>query len=195
MTYHLVHADDAALLFSERAVIKRDERQSFSDAVALLGAVREAQARAVQAANDAREAAYGAALDGAQAEIEELLAREIAQFAKAIDLQEQVRRSEIAEAALAAVHAVLVELDDATLVPALVARALDRLQPQGAVIVAVAPDMADKVAARLDTLTEVTILPDPALGAHDCAIRTEQGQVIASLSVQLETLAKRWGVA
>jgi len=195
MTYHLVHADDAALLFSERAVIKRDERQSFVDAVALLGAVREAQARAVQAANDAREAAYGAALHGAQAGIEDLLAREIAQFSKAIDLQEQARRTEIAEAALAAVHAVLGELDDATLVPALVARALDRLQPQGAVIVAVAPDMAEKVSAQLAARTEVTILPDPALGAHDCAIRTEQGQVIASLSVQLETLAKRWGVA
>lgn len=195
MTYHLVHADDAALLFSERAVIKRDERQSFVDAVALLGAVREAQARAVQAANDAREAAYGAALHGAQAEIEDLLARKIAQFSKAIDLQEQARRTEIAEAALAAVHAVLGELDDATLVPALVARALDRLQPQGAVIVAVAPDMAEKVSSQLAARTEVTILPDPALGAHDCAIRTEQGQVIASLSVQLETLAKRWGVA
>lgn len=195
MTYHLVHADDAALLFSERAVIKRDERQTFSDAVALLGAVREAQARAVQAADAARNEAYTAALAVARAEIDALLAGEIAQFAAAIDAQEQARRNEIAEAALAAVHAVLGELDDATLAPALVARALDRLQPQGAVIVAVAPDMAEKVAARLDTLTEVTILPDPALGAHDCAIRTEQGQVIASLSVQLETLAKRWGVA
>jgi flagellar biosynthesis/type III secretory pathway protein FliH len=195
MTYHLVHADDAALLFSERAVIKRDERQSFSDAVALLGAVREAQARAAQAANASREAAYSAALGSAKAEIDDLLAREIARFSAAIDLQEQARRSEIADAALAAVHAVLGELDDATLVPALVARALDRLQPQGAVIVAVAPDMADKVAARLEALTEVSILPDPAFGAHDCAIRTEQGQVIASLSVQLETLAKRWGVA
>lgn len=195
MTYHLVHADEATLLFSERAVIKRDERRSFSDAVALLGAVREAQARAVQAADAARDEAYSAALEGARAAIDDLLAREIAQFAAAIEAQEQARRNEIAEAALAAVHAVLGELDDATLVPALVARALDRLQPQGAVIVAVAPDLAEKVAARLAARTEVTILPDPAIGARDCAIRTEQGQVIASLSVQLETLAKRWGVA
>lgn len=195
MSYHLVHADDAALLFSERAVIKRSERQPFSDAVTLLGAVREAQARAVQAADTARDEAYSTALDGARTAIDDLLAREIAQFGAAIEAQEQARRGEIAEAALAAVHAVLGELDDATLVPALVARALDRLQPQGAVIVAVAPDMAEKVAARLAALTEVSILPDPALSAHDCAIRTEQGQVIASLSVQLETLAKRWGVA
>lgn len=195
MTYHLVHADDAALLFSERAVIKREERQSFADAITLLGAVREAHAKAVQAAELARDEAYGTALSGARAEIDDLLAREIAQFAAAIEAQEQARRSEIAEAALAAVHAVLGELDDATLVPALVARALDRLQPQGAVIVAVAPDLAEKVGVRLAALPEVTILPDPALGAHDCAIRTEQGQVIASLSVQLETLAKRWGVA
>ncbi|MET3712692.1 flagellar biosynthesis/type III secretory pathway protein FliH [Sphingomonas trueperi] len=195
MTYHLVHADDAALLFSERAVIKREEHQSFADAVALLGAVREAQARAVQAADAARDEAYAGALAEAQTAIDDLLAGKIAQFAAAIDAQEQARRNEIAEAALAAVHAVLGELEDATLVPALVARALDRLQPQGAVIVAVAPDMAEKVAARLAALAEVNILPDPALGAHDCAIRTEQGQVIASLSVQLETLAKRWGVA
>ncbi|WP_313537616.1 FliH/SctL family protein [Sphingomonas sp.] len=195
MTYHLVHADDAALLFSERAVIKRDERQSFSDAVALLGAVGEAKERALQAADVARDEAYNTALSGAQAEIDELLAREIAQFAAAIDAHEQARRSEIAEAALAAVHAVLGELEDTTLMPALVARALDRLQPQGAVIVAVAPDLAEKVAARLEALPEVSILPDPALGAQECAIRTQQGQVIASLSVQLETLAKRWGVA
>lgn len=195
MTYHLVHADDAALLFSERAVIKRDERQSFADAVALLGAVREAQARAVQTADAAREEAYAGALAEARAEIDNVLAGEIAQFAASIDAQAQARRNEIAEAALAAVRAVLGELDDAMLMPALVARALDRLQPQGAVIVAVAPDMAEKVAARLEALPEVSILPDPALGAQDCAIRTEQGQVIASLSVQLETLAKRWGVA
>ncbi|MGN7997520.1 FliH/SctL family protein [Sphingomonas sp. 22176] len=195
MTYHLVHADDAALLFSERGVIKRDERQSFSDAVALLDAVREAQARAVKAADAARDEAYTSALAGARAEIDELLAREIAQFAAAIDAHEQARRNEVAEAALAAVHAVLGELEDATLVPALVARALDRLQPQGGVTVAVAPDLAEKVAARLEALPEVSILPDPALAAHDCAIRTDQGQVIASLSVQLETLAKRWGVA
>ncbi|WP_066722178.1 FliH/SctL family protein [Sphingomonas pituitosa] len=195
MTYHLVHADDAALLFSERAVIKRDERQSFSDAVALLGAVRAAQAQAARAAEAAREAAYGTALATARAEIDDLLAGEIARFAAAIDAQEQARRAEIAEAALAAVRAVLGDLDDAALVPALVARALDRLQPQGAVNVAVAPDLAEKVAARLESPAEVGILPDPALGTRDCVIRTEQGQVIASLSVQLETLAKRWGVA
>ncbi len=195
MTYHLVHADDAALLFSDRAVIKRDECRAFSDAVGLLGAVREAQARAVAATEAAREAAYATALAGARAKIEAMLASEIAQFAAAIDAQEQARRNEVAEAALAAVHAVLGDLDDATLMPALVARALDRLQPQGAVIVTVAPDLAEKVAARLAASTEVTILPDPALAAQDCVIRTEQGQVIASLSVQLETLAKRWGVA
>lgn len=195
MTYHLVHADDAALLFSDRAVIKRDERRAFSDAVGLLGAVREAQTRAVAATEAAREAAYATALAGARAEIEAMLASEIAQFAAAIDAQEQARRNEVAEAALAAVHAVLGDLDDATLMPALVARALDRLQPQGAVIVAVAPDLEEKVSQRLVARTEVTILSDPALGARDCVIRTEQGQVIASLSVQLETLAKRWGVA
>ncbi len=195
MTYHLVHADDAALLFSERAVIKRDERQSFTDAVALLGAVRAAQASAVQAAEAAREAAYGTALAAARSEINDLLVQEIAQFAASIDAQEQARRTEIAEAALAAVRAVLGELDDAALMPALVARALDRLQPQGAVIVAVAPHMAEKVVGRLTGLAEVTVVPDPALGVPDCVIRTQQGQVIASLSVQLETLAKRWGVA
>ncbi|PVX28370.1 FliH/SctL family protein [Sphingomonas pokkalii] len=195
MTYHLVHADGASLLFSERAVIKREERQPFIDAVALLGAVRAAQADAVAQAAAARDAAYATALAGARGEIDDLLAREIAAFAAAIEANEQARRAEIAEAALAAVHAVLGSLDDAVLVPALVERALDRLQPQGVVMVAVAPDMAERVAARLAATADVTILPDPALGARDCVIRTEQGQVIASLSVQLETLAKRWGVA
>jgi flagellar biosynthesis/type III secretory pathway protein FliH len=39
------------------------------------------------------------------------------------------------------------------------------------------------------------IAEDPSLGSGDCVVRTSAGQVIASLSVQLESLAKRWGVA
>jgi flagellar biosynthesis/type III secretory pathway protein FliH len=195
MTYHLVHSDRNSLLGSDRAVIKRAERIDFTDAVALLHAAAAIREKALREVEAARLAGQAEGLDEARAAANEHIAEQIAGFATAIEEHEQTRRADIAEAAHAAVRAIVGEIEDENLLPRLVERTLARLPAEGPVTIAVAPAMAQSLAARLARLSHVTIVPDPMLGPTDCVMRTSAGQVIASLSVQLDALAKRWGVA
>jgi flagellar biosynthesis/type III secretory pathway protein FliH len=195
MTFHLVHADGAALLASDTAVIKRDQRVDFADAAALLQAASAIRDQASAVAEAARIEARAEGLAEARATVEAALAEQIAGFAEAIEQHEAARRSEIAAAALAAVRAIVGSLDDETLVTGIVERTLARLPAEGPITVQLAPSMADGLAARLADRSHVTVVADPALGPTDCVLRTSAGQVIASLSVQLAALAKRWGVA
>jgi flagellar biosynthesis/type III secretory pathway protein FliH len=194
MTYHLVHSDRNTLLASDRTVIKRAERVDFADAVALLHAAAAIREQAQADASAARLAGHAEGLAEARAEADAHVAEQIAAFAEAVEQQEQARRADIAEAAHAAVRAIIGELDDETLLPRMVERTLARLPAEGPVSVSVAPAMAECLAARLGDLSHVAIVAEPALGPTDCVMRTSAGQVIASLSVQLDALAKRWGV-
>ncbi|MGK6318103.1 FliH/SctL family protein [Sphingomonas sp. DT-204] len=195
MSFHLVHSDDRALLGSSRAVIKRAERIDFTDAVALLQAASAIRDQAAADAEHARATGHAEGLAEARAAVEEQLAEQIAGFASAVEQHAETRRADVAEAAHAAVRAVIGELDDETLVTRMVERTLARLPGEGPIAIAVAPTMADALATRLPELDHVTVTADPALGPTDCHMRTSTGQVIASLSVQLDALAKRWGVA
>jgi flagellar biosynthesis/type III secretory pathway protein FliH len=195
MTFHLVHADGAALLASDTAVIKRDQRVDFADAAALLQTASAIRDQASAAAEVARIEARAEGLAEARAAVEAALAEQIAGFAEAIEQHEAARRSEIAAVALAAVRAIVGALEDETLVTGIVERTLARLPAEGPILVQLAPSMADGLAARLADRSHVTVVADPALGPTDCVLRTSAGQVIASLSVQLAALAKRWGVA
>ncbi|MGK6354120.1 FliH/SctL family protein [Sphingomonas sp. DT-207] len=195
MTFHLVHADGATLLASDTAVIKRDQRVDFVDAAALLQAASAIRDQASAAAEAARIEARAEGLAEARATVEAALAEQIAGFAEAIEQHEAARRADIAAAALAAVRAIVGTLDDEALVTGIVERTLARLPVEGPIIVQLAPSMADGLAVRLADRSHVTVVADPALGSTDCVLRTSAGQVIASLSVQLDALAKRWGVA
>ncbi len=194
MSFHLVHADAATLLGSDRAVIKRAERVDFADAVDLLRAAAAIREQALAEAEAARREGHRQGFEAARGQAEDHLADRIAEFAAAIDRYEDARRGDIAAAAHAAVRAIVGELDDADLVPRIVERTLARLAGEGPVTVLVASTLADPVAARLDGLAHVTVAADPGLAALDCVVRTHTGQVIASLSVQLDALAKRWGL-
>jgi flagellar biosynthesis/type III secretory pathway protein FliH len=193
MTFHLVNADGGTLLASDTAVIKRAERSDFIDAVALLQAAAAIRDAAEVRAEAARQAAYEEALAEARGAVEAELAEQVAGFARALEQHEAARRDDIAAAAYAAVQAIVGTLDDETLVARIAERTLARL-PDGPVTLHVAPVMAARLGAQLEELTHVTIVADPALGTTDCVLRGNAGQVIASLSVQLAALAKRWGV-
>lgn len=195
MTFHLVHTDGATLLSSDTAVIKRAERADFVDAAALLRAAAAIRDEASAAAEAARRDGRAEGLAEAREAVEAALAEQIASFAEAIQRHEESRRADIAAAALAAVHAIIGGLDDETLVTGIVERTLARLPADGPITVQLAPAMAEGLAARLVDLSHVAVVANPALGPTDCVLRTSAGQVIAGLSVQLDALAKRWGVA
>ncbi|WP_165356284.1 FliH/SctL family protein [Sphingosinicella sp. BN140058] len=195
MTFHLFHADKNSLLASDRAVIKRSDRKDFTDAAALLQAASAIRDEAVAATEAARREGHAQGLAEARDTIEAQLAEQIAGFAAALDGHEQARRSDIAEAAYAAVRAIVGEIADEELVPRMVERTLARLPAEGPVALFVAEALATKVSERLGTASHVVVSAEPGLGPTDCVVRTSAGQVIASLSVQLDSLAKRWGVA
>lgn len=194
MSFHLVHADRTLFVASDRAVIKRAERIDFADAMDLLQAAKAIRERAQGEAETAREAGYRDGLETARTEADAHLAEQIAGFAAALDAHEQARRGDIAEAAYAAVRAIVGEMDDVEVLPRIVERTLAQLPGEGPVTVLVAPVLAERVAARIGALEHVAVEADPALGAQDCVVRTQAGQVIAGLSVQLDMLAKRWGL-
>lgn len=195
MTFHLFHSDKNSLLASDRAVIKRSDRKDFTEAAALLRAASAIRDEAVTATEAARRDGHAQGLAEARDTIEAQLTEQIAGFAAALDAHEQARRSDIAEAAYAAVRAILGALPDEELVPRIVERTLARLPAEGPVSVFVADAVAARVMERLGTASHVVVSAEPGLSPTDCVVRTSAGQVIASLSVQLDSLAKRWGVA
>ena len=54
--------------------------------------------------------------------------------------------------------------------------------------------MAAAVRERLRARENVTVREDPAAAPLDCVLHTGAGCVIASLPLQLDALAARWGV-
>lgn len=195
MSYHLVMAGEGGLLASGRAVIPASERVAFTDAVALLQAAQAIRARAEAEVASLRDAARAEGLAEAAAAVDVLLADRIGAFAEAIDAHEAARRADIAAAALAALRAIMGTLEDERIVAGIVDQTLARLPEAAPVRLFVAPALADSIARRLEAREHVTVQADAGLGTHDCVLRTAAGQVIASLSVQLDALARRWGVA
>ncbi|MBO9623389.1 MAG: hypothetical protein J7500_11830 [Sphingomonas sp.] len=195
MTFHLIHTDGATLLGSDTPVIKCAERSDFRNAIALFQAAAAIRDQASAAVEAARLNARAEGLAEARAAVDAAFTEQIATFAEAIERHEIARRADIAAAALAAVHAILGTLEDETLIAGIVERTLARFPAEGLVTVQVAPATAEPLAAGLAGLSHVVVAADPALGSTDCVLRTSAGQVIASLSVQLDALAKRWGLA
>ncbi len=195
MNYHLVMAGEGRLLASRSAVIPASERVAFTDAVALLRAAQAIRARAEAEVARARDDARAEGLAEASAAVDALLADRIVAFAEAIDAHEAARRADIAAAALAALRAIVGTLEDERIVAGIVDQTLARLPEAAAVRLFVAPSLAAAIARRLERCEHVTVQADATLGQHDCVLRTAAGQVIASLSVQLDALARRWGVA
>jgi flagellar biosynthesis/type III secretory pathway protein FliH len=191
---YLAHSDGHSLLGSDSPIIKRSQRADFTDAASLLQAASAIRDRAETDTAAARSRGHAEGLAEAKATARTMVAEELTAFAAAVDGYARARRDDVAEAAYAAVRAIIGEIDDKDLVGRLVDRTLARLPGNGPIAVTVAPEMLDLLAGRL-TSDQVTVIADPTLGATGCHVRTSDGQVIASLSIQLDALAKRWGVA
>ena len=195
MTFHLVHADDATLLSSSRAVIKRHEAVALTDAVDALRAARAIRDRADADAAALRQAARNEGLAEADAAVRDLVATGIGELVAKIDDHLATRRNEIADAAYAAVRAIIGEFDHTALVERAIDRTLARLDGDRPLTIEVAAELRDAVAAHLADQRHVKVVATPGFGTTDCRIVSENGSAIASLTVQLKSLADRWGVA
>jgi flagellar biosynthesis/type III secretory pathway protein FliH len=194
MIFHLAHADDHALLTSDRAVIKRRDRVPFNDALTLL---RETTAIRDQARDEADRARNSARLEGlteARLAAHETVATALADIATAIDTHAETRRADIAEAAFAAARAIIGEIDDTEVMQRIVDRTIARLDGDKPVTIEVAPALVVALTKHAANLAHVAVTENPDFGPTECRIHSAQGQIVASLSIQFDALAARWGL-
>jgi flagellar biosynthesis/type III secretory pathway protein FliH len=194
LTFHLAHADGTTLLTSDRAVIKRRVRVAFGDALTLLRETTTLCDKARADADSAREAARREGLDEARLAAHEAVATGLADITTAIDAHAEARRADIADAAFAAARAIIGEMDDTDVMQRIVDRTLARLDGDKPVTIEVAPALVDALTRHTDGLTRVTVSENPDFAPTDCRIHSAQGQIVASLSVQFDALAARWGL-
>jgi flagellar biosynthesis/type III secretory pathway protein FliH len=178
-------------LISDSPLIKRSEREEFQSAAALLQAADKLRNDAAEATEAARSEAYAAAADKAAADFTQTIKSELQKFAADLAREKDARRDDIAEAAFGAVKAILGEMDDTQMMQAMVTKTLSNLENQEVLSVQLSPD----IAAAIGSLDGINVIAEPTFGPYDCCVITADSRIVANLSVQLETLAKRWGVA
>ncbi len=194
MSFHLAHADGNAVLTSDRAVIKRHDRVAFGDALALLRQTTSLRDQARSDAESARDTARLEGLTEARLLAHESVASGLADIATAIDTHAETRRADIAEAAFAAARAIIGDMDESDVMHRIVDRTVARLDGDKPVTIEVAPALAPALIKHTTNLTHVTVTENPDFGPTDCRIHSAQGQIVASLSVQFDALAARWGL-
>jgi flagellar biosynthesis/type III secretory pathway protein FliH len=194
VSFHLAYADDVALLDSSRPIVKAHERTAFADAIAVLAETKGLRDRALSDAEAAREDGRREGLEEAKAEARHAVAASLADIATAIDAHAEARRADIAEAAFAAARAIVGELDQTDVMHRVVDRTLARFDTETPMTIDVAPALAADLRHHVAALSHVSITENADLGPTDCHVLTASGRIIASLSVQFDALAGRWGL-
>ena len=163
-----------------------------------LGELREAERARVEAAERAAAEAgteRGRA-EGYEAALEHIAVKLVALAKEAAEARERLR-AQAGELALGIVRKIARDLGPAETVAALAASAARQLAPHEPVVLRVHPELEAGVRERLGaiggpTVGEIEVAADPALGAGDCTLETEFGQVRAGLELQLEVLRERF---
>lgn len=194
MSFHLAYTDDRALLDSSRPVIKAPERAVFVEAIAVLSETKLLRDRAKVDADSAREDGRRLGIEEAKSDARQMVAAGLANLATAIETHADARRADIAEAAFAAARAIVGELDNDEAMRRVVDRTLARLDADVPITIEVAPALAADIRNHVAALAHVTIAENLDLGPTDCHVMTASGRIIASLSVQFDALAARWGL-
>jgi flagellar biosynthesis/type III secretory pathway protein FliH len=194
MSFHLAHADGHTLLTSDRAVIKRRDRATFADALMLLHETTSLRDHARGSADEARDEARREGLAEARLAAQETLAGGLAEIAAAIEAHAETRRADIAEAAFAAARAIVGELDDDDVMQRIIDRTITRMGGDKPLTIEVAPSLAAALSKHLAEAKHITIAENVDFGSTDCRILSDSGQIVASLAVQFDALAARWGL-
>jgi flagellar biosynthesis/type III secretory pathway protein FliH len=194
MSFHLAYADSHSLLTSDRAVVKRSDRIPFCDALALLQETSIIRSQTLAVADKAREEARREGLNEARLAAHETVANGLADIATAIEAHAESRRADIAEAAFAAARAIIGEMDNTDVMERIVDRAIARLGKDAPLTIEIAPALRKAIDQHIAGLKHVTIVEQPGFEPTDCRILTDTGQIVASLSVQFDALATRWGL-
>ncbi len=179
---------------SNQVLIKAHEREAFATAQSLLAAAQvqaaTMDAQAETARREAEQKGFAHGLNDAEA----CLQSEIAKFAEAIEAIRQDYEARVAEAAYAAVMAIVGTLDDSEIVQRIVANQLAGRTESDSLRIMVAPQMADALAGIVSSYNGCEVMVDPDLPATACRLTTGDARIVADLSLQMETLRQRWGL-
>ncbi len=176
-------------------LIKANERIQFVESHSLLAAAKGTAAQ-IGANNEiAQTQGYDAGFAQGLADGEARLISEIAKLSEALAAIRIDHEARVAEAAFAASTAIIGTLDDADIVRRIVANQLATRTESDAIRITVAPQMAAAVSEQLAGNQNVEIVADADLAGTDCRMMTGDGRIVADLSLQLETLRHRWGLA
>jgi flagellar biosynthesis/type III secretory pathway protein FliH len=194
MTYHIFKANDQNVIGAATPIIKAAERSEFTNAVALLQAVTDLRNAADAEAQSRGEIAYQQGLARGYADAEAKVAKLIQDMAERFEEVCDQRRSDVADAALAATKAIIGALDNADVTKRLVTQALVRVDNGAPLVIEVAPAMASHIVEHVALLPHVKVEAVDALGPLDCIFQTNTGRVLAGLDLQITALGDRWGV-
>ncbi len=194
MSYFLLSDGKAGIAGSSTPLIKKKDRQSFVDAIALLRQSRamadSVNAQVETARNDAMHQGYA---DGAAA-AEADLAAALQGLAESAERIEAHYAAQVAEAAYAATVAIIGDLEDSERVARLVSKAIAGQKDRTGLSVQVSPELQPGLAALLSESGSIPVVANASLGASECHVITANGRIIASLPVQLSVLRQRWGL-
>jgi flagellar biosynthesis/type III secretory pathway protein FliH len=196
MTYHLYGSPETLAIGVPSSRVPHDARQEFLSALelrtALLAMQQDMELRTQSALDLAKKQGFA---EGKTA-VEEHLATAIAALNDRISQFEAQQQDQIASAAFAATRAIIGQLPEDAVLSGIVQEAVARLDVQNEAImqIEISPAMLSAVSARVQPDTAKKLTANPALTPQDCVVVTASGRLVASLDVQLESLAKRWGV-
>jgi flagellar biosynthesis/type III secretory pathway protein FliH len=195
MSLFLVPIGQNSAVGSSTPLIKARDKHLFENAIDLFTAAEQQKSESQAAFDAARQAGFEQGLSEGRDAVEQSFREQAAEMARQVAVHAEERQRDIADAALAATKAILGSVDPQIAVPGIIDQVLGRLENGSQVTVLVHPLHADALNARLQNRSDVVLTTDPAFGLTDCEILTADGRIVASMSVQIEALAQRWGVA
>ncbi len=193
MSFVLIHGGHH-LLGATGPLIKASEADAVSSAAQLLERAERILADAQAEAEELRATARQQALAEVTAEVRAEVAERLTGMARDLASEQRRRDEELAEAAMAAVKAMLGSAAPEVIGPALVRQALASFAEGRPVELHVAPSLAARLEAELADDPQVRLVEDPQLGPLDCELCLASGTIRAGMAVQLAALAERWGL-
>ncbi len=195
MSFTLFLDGETPAIAARSPVIKAQDRVQFTEIVALLEEARSLRAKAAddyQSAKDrAAEQGFSEGMQAAKSQIEATIAELTARF----DAFSEERRNDVAQAAYAAVQAIIGDMPDTAKMQGLVNASLSRIDGEAPVTIEVHPDWQESISGHVSGLRHITVKANDAMVPLGLNILSGQGKIVADLDLQMGALATRWGVA
>lgn len=198
MSFYLVHRGGKALVATDRPLIKAVEADRLRDAAALLARADALETEASRRRDVAEQEARRQGLAQGREEGSRAFVDAITALTGNVENWRKQQEQQVAALALAALRHMIDDIGDEAMMSALALRAAGSVTAGSDAHVLVAPELVEMVTAALakeENTRDIPVRPDPNLARQECRVVTNDGRIIADLSVQLAEIEKRWSLA